>query len=534
MPYLSIDDCKLYFEIYGGELDLRGELAVNKPTIICLHGGTGQLDHTYEVPFWSTLQDVAQVILIDYRGLGRSSKSQSSLWNPYQWADDIYTFARRLGITKPILAGDSVGGQVAMLAGSRYPGFWGGLILINTETQLIREDIISAFQEKGGDVIAKITHDTLYDPTPKHINDYVQHCLPLCTQKPISSDTYKHCNIVNEVCLANYNENILYEMDLTQEVSKIIDKVLFLASDVNPFHNLKSAERSIAAFNPEVITWEIIPDTGLLQFDAPELLRERINTFIQRCIPAIRENQKLDLPDEWVKGMLKTVNKMGITTLEKAPPTEDFIDYAYHCTKPIIDVGCGYGISTLGALNTGAQVIALDLAEEHLQILKKNVPTQFTKNLTTIRGCFPNDFNFAPNSISAVHASMILHFLTGEDIMEGLRKIHQCLEPGGRLFIGNMSPHLGLFDKSLSAEYDTRVAQGEQWPGYINQIQYAKGNWKNQLPEFAHFFKLDTAVSFVTKSGFEVEKAYYYTLDNIPDEYKTNGKEYVGISAIKI
>lgn len=53
MPYCTLpDNTKLYFEIYGNELDLSGEVAQVKPTIVVLHCGP-DADHTFHV-FMST------------------------------------------------------------------------------------------------------------------------------------------------------------------------------------------------------------------------------------------------------------------------------------------------------------------------------------------------------------------------------------------------------------------------------------------------------------------------------------------------
>lgn len=245
-------------------------------------------------------------------------------------------------------------------------------------------------------------------------------------------------------------------------------------------------------------------------------------------------SKKPSYPREVVKGMLNTVNKMGVTTLELAPPTQEFVEFSSHCKKPVLDIGCGFGVSSLAALNMGASVIAFDLAQEHLRVLKDNTSPERRHHLITKVGRFPDDLDFEANSLSAVHASMILHFLTGEEIIAGLKQCYNYLEPGGQLFLGVMTPYLGIYDtKKLCAEYDSRITQSKKWPGYISHIPFVKEEWRNQLPPFAHFFKVDTAVKFVTEAGFEVEVAYYYTLNNIPREYITNGKEYVGFRALK-
>jgi len=239
--------------------------------------------------------------------------------------------------------------------------------------------------------------------------------------------------------------------------------------------------------------------------------------------------------DEWVKGMVKTQNQMGIMTLELSPPAKAFAEFAKHAKQPVLDVGCAYGVSSLAALKTGAVVKACDMEQAHLSVLEDMVPQQFKHNLTTYCAAFPDDLNFEENSLSAIHMTMILHFLTGETIVRGLKKCHSWLAPGGKLFIGNMTPYLGLYEwEKLSAEYDKRIADGCEWPGEIAQREFAKGEWKKNLPPLAHFFKKDSMLKIANMAGFEVNSVYYYCYDDIPEEYKTNGKEYVGMEATKI
>ena len=431
MPYLSLDDCKLYFEIHGSGHDI-----FTKPAVICLDVDKASLFSTWH--FWKKLQSKVQIIFLDSRGLGRSSQSRSDLRSPMQRADDVYLFSRKLGLSRPLLAGNSFGCHIAMFAGSRYPGFWGGLILMNPETHFMGKK-------------------------------------------------------------------------WTCEPSKIVDNMLFLASDLNFFPNTTSLRHVVSILNSV-----------------------RVRAFLKKQAPLILKTQTTSYPKQCAQGFLKTTNKMGVTTLEKAPPTEAFIDYAYHAKKPVLDIGCGYGLSALAALKAGAHVIALDLSVEHLQVLQHNVPKSLKTKLVTQVAHFPQGVAWVENSLSAVHAALIMHFLSGDDIMDGLKKIYHGLEPGGRLFLGNMTPYTGVHDNgALITEYNKRVKQTEKWPGYIHYNKFAKTDWTNYLPEFVHFFKIETAVHMISKAGFEIDKAYYYTLDNMPDRCKTNGKEFIGIHAVK-
>lgn len=239
-------------------------------------------------------------------------------------------------------------------------------------------------------------------------------------------------------------------------------------------------------------------------------------------------------PEIWIQGMIKTKNKMGIMTVENSPPSKAFIHFAKTAQKPLLDVGCAYGAVTIPAILNGAQVVACDLDKEHLAILQESVPPEYRHLLQTTSDAFPYNLHFAKESFSAIHISMVLHFMKGEDILAGLKKCYQWLEPGGKLYIVNMTPSLGLFNwQELTKFYQERVKNGDRWPGEINCRNFTNGGWGDQLPEFAHFFDINTMRSVTEQSGFTIEDIYYFCYENIPEEYKTNGKEYVGMVAVK-
>jgi len=239
-------------------------------------------------------------------------------------------------------------------------------------------------------------------------------------------------------------------------------------------------------------------------------------------------------PESWMQGMIKTKNKMGIMTIENAPTSKSFIEFAKIAQKPLLDIGSAYGAATIPAILNGAKVIACDIGKEHLEILRESVPKEYLHLLQTTSDAFPEQLNFPKESLSAVHISMVLHFMKGEEILTGLRKCYEWLETGGKLFIVNMTTNLGIFNThELNQHYLSRVNSGEKWPGEVNCHDFAKPIWVKQLPEFAHFFNIDSMHFIAEESGFTVEDVYYFCYENISDEYKTNGKEYVGMMAVK-
>jgi len=82
------DGVRLYVDVTGfGLVPVNGKM-VKRPTLLLLHGGPG-LDHaTYKLGLHE-MSDVAQVIVYDHRGHGRSDRRSPEEWNLDTWADDV-------------------------------------------------------------------------------------------------------------------------------------------------------------------------------------------------------------------------------------------------------------------------------------------------------------------------------------------------------------------------------------------------------------------------------------------------------------
>ena len=79
-------------------------------------------------PYLAAFADRYTVIVPDTPGHGRSGVPASALSYP-GLADDMATFIAALGLSKPLIAGYSDGGQIALEIGMRHPGLAGALIV---------------------------------------------------------------------------------------------------------------------------------------------------------------------------------------------------------------------------------------------------------------------------------------------------------------------------------------------------------------------------------------------------------------------
>lgn len=211
-----------------------------------------------------------------------------------------------------------------------------------------------------------------------------------------------------------------------------------------------------------------------------------------------------------------------------------FIDRCSNYKKPVIDIGCGFGAATIPALKNGITVIANDIDSRHLNILVDRTTSDSLKNLVCLNARFPNELDFHPSSISSVHLSFVLSFLNGTEVSLGFKKIHDWLISNGEIFIINYTPFVKLFEKFLSI-YETKKKMAHPWPGYIEDITKIidDNDYSRNLPKSLHQFDIETLERELKKAGFVIEKAEYFTLENLPPVYKLYGKELVGIIARK-
>ena len=99
MPYAQCNGADLYYEDHGGG-----------PPLVFLHGVL--CSSRYFEPQLTELSDEHRVIAVEYRGHGRSEKTELGHTVP-QYARDVHAFLDRLDLTDVVLVGWSLGALVS-------------------------------------------------------------------------------------------------------------------------------------------------------------------------------------------------------------------------------------------------------------------------------------------------------------------------------------------------------------------------------------------------------------------------------------
>ena len=233
MPYVRIDDINIYYQVVG-------DLTNNKPCLIFLHGGAGMADHSIYVSFWSRLSEQVNVIFVDQRGCGRSDRGDPRKWNIEQHGKDVFLLCETLGIEKPIVAGVSWGGYVAISYAIQYPDHPMGLILCNTEAKVSPAARYEAFLRVANAEAANAVAAFDSNWNAETNAEYFRLCLPFYAKRAYTPEELAGC-IRNPDLWAKYMLEEHAKFDFIPDLPKIHCPVLHLAGDNDPVHPVASA-----------------------------------------------------------------------------------------------------------------------------------------------------------------------------------------------------------------------------------------------------------------------------------------------------
>lgn len=234
-------------------------------------------------------------------------------------------------------------------------------------------------------------------------------------------------------------------------------------------------------------------------------------------------------------GLIPTMNKMGWMTSELDPISEEFTRFASTAKAPVLEIGTAYGVATLQALSNGATVFANDADPRHLQLLEEKVGDEQRSRLKIMPGYFPEAVTLANDSVSAILASRVLHFFSGEEIEHALNRCHDLLQNQGRLFVIVDTPFVGWLNNG-EEEYLARVQKNMPWPGVFIRVQESSDNdIAKGVPELIHLFTHESFAELLVSTGFRVDKWQYIDRKGTyPDFACKDGRESLGFVATKI
>jgi pimeloyl-ACP methyl ester carboxylesterase len=258
-------------------VEIEGEGAAGKPTLVLLHGGPG-FDHSGFKPFFSRLADVAQVVYYDHRGHGQSDARPEVEWRLDIFADDVVRLCHALGIERPMVLGQSFGGFVAQRYLVRHPAHASKVILSSTSHHFGLERKLAMFERLGGAAARELARAFWTDPNDANWGAYDRVCKPLYnrTPQPVGATRYK-----TDILFA-WNRTEHPSMDLRPGLADVRCPVLVMAGDADPVTPIEDALEIVAALPPEWVRFERFPNVGHGPWrDDPDAAEAALRRFIR-------------------------------------------------------------------------------------------------------------------------------------------------------------------------------------------------------------------------------------------------------------
>lgn len=230
---------------------------------------------------------------------------------------------------------------------------------------------------------------------------------------------------------------------------------------------------------------------------------------------------------------LPTQNRTGWASNQLNEVSERFVVHCRFVARPVLDIGAAFGMATLAALDAGATVYANDLDPAHLAQIATSAPQALSDKLILLPGRFPHDLHFAENSLDAVHASNVFHFLTGPQLARGLKSIAHWLAPGGKLFILAATPWQKPWERFVPV-FEARRAESDVWPGWMERTaDYSSHRRLGQIPSSIHLLDDETLRRAVEAAGLAVTETTLYRRGDLPASLFHDGRECVALIAEK-
>ena len=283
---IDLGDVTLWFDLSGPSVVPVGDAAIERPTLVAVHGGPG-LDHINMKAGLAPLADRVQVLYYDQRGHGRSDHSAPEFWDLQTWADDLRKLCDVLGLVKPVVLGSSFGGHVALTYAGLFPDHPGGVVLANTTGG--RPDdrrSVDIFRRLGGDEAATIAERCFADPTEESLAEFRRVCHPLYSSRPSDAGELRQQrarSIQTTAVNLHYFRKESARFDPWSLLGMIKSPVLILAGEDDPVCPVQVAEDLASRLPADTTQFVRLPGARHHIFrDRPDLAFPVVEDFVNR------------------------------------------------------------------------------------------------------------------------------------------------------------------------------------------------------------------------------------------------------------
>ncbi len=169
-----------------------------------------------------------------------------------------------------------------------------------------------------------------------------------------------------------------------------------------------------------------------------------------------------------------------------------------------VDLGCGTGALTLPLARMAKQVVAVDVSQAMIDLLRRHAQESGLTNIDARTGAI-EELDLAPGSVDVVVTNYARHHLRDRDKQVVVERAARWLRPGGRLVIGDM-----MFGRGGDAR-DWAIAAGKvkalvrKGPGGVWRV--VKNLWRYTWRVQERPVSMSAWQSMLRKAGFEAVEA---------------------------
>jgi proline iminopeptidase len=253
--HVEVDGLRLFVDALSSEYVPDGPQMRRRRAVLFLHGGiAGDSAHSRGVA--SLLTDIAQVLVTDRRGNGRSEGGgDPSVWTLDRFADDVRELCVALGVEHPVVVGTSYGGLIAVNYAIRHPDHPSGLAVVSSGAHFDR----GRSTAKGGPA------------------DAAAHGPELAA---VSARTLRRRGV------DAYPPQLLHGIDMRADLPAITCPTLCVTGDKDRVFPPDMADEVAAGVSATDVRVVRIPDAGhILDVEAPRLVAAELRTFVERIGP---------------------------------------------------------------------------------------------------------------------------------------------------------------------------------------------------------------------------------------------------------
>jgi len=189
-------------------------------------------------------------------------------------------------------------------------------------------------------------------------------------------------------------------------------------------------------------------------------VRAKVLNVTQAAQEAIDSN--LHLPAVTIDGRYNTMNEQGAMFPQLNANQRQFLQLAGQENVSLLEIGPAYGHVCLEALKQGAQdYAAIELGEEHLKILARQIPVNQTRFVNLIHGPFPSNevvADLGAKKFDAILADLVFHFLTSpHEVQVAFNRSFELLKPSGRLYGSVITAYCHFMTQSFRDNFDKQI-----------------------------------------------------------------------------